>query len=373
MNRLWTAVVARWMGWVALLGRREPGTALALFRIVTGVSLLYTLASVVAADLVGVLWVDAAHGGYRSIEGGWLVESMGGATPRTVWTLVGIGLGASVLLTLGVLARGSALVAGQALLALSALNPHARSAYDFLLIDSLWLLVLADSSATLSLRCRRQTGRWCSDRLVAAWPRYLVIAQLTVLYLCTGLNKISLYWTPAGGFSALYYILQQPSWQRGDMSWVASIYPLTQVGTAVTWLWELSWPVVPLALWYRHTAERGGRLRRLFGRVPVRTIYVVIGIGMHLTSAAIMVIGALPWITLAYYPCLFRADELRRGHRRLVASILRRRCAPAARAPPPRARPCVDGSAMLGAWICPPPRRWSVCCWRRSTSSPTRR
>ncbi|MCA9650058.1 MAG: HTTM domain-containing protein [Myxococcales bacterium] len=322
MSRPWPRPVAWWSGWVALLGGREPGTALALFRIVTGLSLLLSLGSVVASDVVELLWVDVEHGGYRSIEGGWLVQALGGATPRVVWALVGACGGAGLLLTLGLLTRASALVAGQSLLALSTLNPDARSAYDPLLVDSLWLLVLADSSATLSLRCRLRAGRWTSDRPVAVWPRYLVIAQLTVLYFGTGLNKISIHWTPAGGFSALYYILQQPSWQRGDMRWVASVYPLTQVATAVTWLWELTWPVVPLALWLRHTAERGGRLRRLFARIPVRAIYVAIGLCMHLTSTTVMVIGPFAWITLAYYPCLFRADELRRGHARLVASIL---------------------------------------------------
>ena len=214
--------------------------------------------------------------------------------------------------------RTSALVAGQSLLALSTLNPDARSAYDPLLVDSLWLLVLADSSATLSLRCRLRAGRWTSDRPVAVWPRYLVIAQLTVLYFGTGLNKISIHWTPAGGFSALYYILQQPSWQRGDMTWLASVYPLTQLATATTWLWELSWPAVPLWLWLRAGAERGGRVRRWFGRIPVRGAYVSIGVLMHGMITVLMVVGPFSWVTLAYYPCLYRHEELRGAWRRVT-------------------------------------------------------
>ena len=308
-----------WSGWVALTSRREPGTSLALFRIVTGTSLLFALGSVLAADLVPLLWVDVEHGGYRSLKGGWLVQALGGATPAVVGSLVGISLVAGLLLTLGVWTRPAALIATQGMLALTTLNIHGRSSYDPLLVNSLWLLVLADSSATLSLGCRLRQGRWTSDRLVAAWPRYLVIVQLVVLYTFTGLHKISIHWTPAGGFSALYYILQQPSWQRGDMTWLASVYPLTQLGTAVTWLWELTWPVVPFALWMRTTAERGGRVRSLVNRLPVRAVYVSIGLVMHTMITVLMVVGPFSWITLAYYPCLFRPAELREAGQRVVA------------------------------------------------------
>lgn len=332
MRRLWARLAAWWSGWVELVGRREPGTSLALFRIMTGSALLYAVGSVVAADLVELLWVDEAYGGYRRLKGNWLVSALGGARPEVTWTLIGLTLGAGLSLTLGVLARPCALVAGQGLLALTTLNTHARSSYDPLLVNSLWLLVLADSTATLSLRCRLSRGRWTSDTAVAAWPRMLVLAQLVVLYTSTGLQKISIHWTPVGELSALYYILQQPSWQRWDMTWLASVYPLTQVGTVVTWLWELTWPVVPLALWFRHTADRRGRVRAAFNRIPVRALYVAIGLCMHVTVAVVMVVGPFSWITLAYYPCLFRPHELHRAGRRLAGLARRwsRR-----RAPPP--------------------------------------
>ncbi|MEM7158203.1 MAG: hypothetical protein AAF799_35505 [Myxococcota bacterium] len=313
-----------WSRWVARIDRREPGTALALFRILTGLSLLLAVGSVLASDLVTVLWVDGGHGGYRPLKGNWLVQSLGGATPGVIGWLVALAMAGGVLLTVGILARPSALVAGQALIALSTLNVHGRSSYDPLLINSLWLLVLADSTATHSLRCRLRSDGWTSDALVTAWPRYLVVLQLAVLYTFTGLHKISIHWTPAGGFSALYYILQQPSWQRGDMTWLASVYPLTQLGTAVTWLFELSWPVVPLALWWRSTADRGGRLRRLFNRLPIRAVYVAVGLVMHLSIFALMEVGPFSWVTLAYYPCLFRASELANGWARLTGRLRRR-------------------------------------------------
>jgi len=323
MIRPLSGIAARWRGWVELISRTEPGTALALFRILTGSALLILIGSVVVSDLVGVLWIDYEHGGYRRLAGGWLVQALGGASPEVVGSLVGVTFTAGILLTAGVLARPSALVAAQGMIALTTLNTHARSAYDPLLTNSLWLLVLADSTATLSLRCRRRHGRWTSDRPVAAWPRYLAIVQLIVLYTGTGLHKISIHWTPAGEFSALYYILQQPSWQRVDMTWLASVYPLTQVGTAVTWLWELTWPVVGLALWFRTTADRSGRVRALFNRIPIRGAYVSIGLLMHISVTVMMVIGPFTWITLAYYPCLFRSDELSRVGQRIRRTLRR--------------------------------------------------
>ncbi|MCH9681349.1 MAG: HTTM domain-containing protein [Deltaproteobacteria bacterium] len=311
MSRILGAPGRAWLRWVDRIGRRESGEALALFRIGSGAAVVASVLSVVMAGLVRPIWIDAAHGGILPLTGGWLVQALGGATPSVVWGLVVVTLLAGVTLTLGIAGRVSALVAAQGMLALTSLDTDTRCSYDPLLVNSLWLLVLADSTATLSVQCRRRHGRWMDARLVAAWPRYLIIVQLVVLYTATGLHKISLSWTPGGGFSALYYILQQPSWQHGDMTWLAHVYPVTQVGTAVTWIWELTWPLVLLALYVRSTAERGGRARRWFDRLRLRTVYAVIGLGIHLTIPLVMVVGPFSLVTLAYYPCLFRAEELR--------------------------------------------------------------
>ncbi len=319
------AIRSRWLRWVAFIDRRETGDCLALFRILSGVGLLISIGAPALDGLVEAFWVDVANGGMRPLKEGWLVSALGGATPATAWTLVISTLVAAVGLVLGVGGRATALIAGQGLIALSGLNAHARSSYDGLLINSLWLLVLSDSVATLSLSCRWRTGRWTSHRMVAAWPRYLIIAQLGVLYFFTGLHKVSIYWTPAGGFSALYYILQQPSWQYGSMHWLAYVYPMTQVATAMTWFFELGWPLAWLALYFRMHPERPGRIRRVFNRLRVRSIYAVVGFGMHVTIAIVMDVGPFTYVTLAYYPCLFRPSEVRMAGRRVVGFIRRRR------------------------------------------------
>lgn len=304
-------VTTRWRRWVAFVGQQETGEALALFRILSGVALLVAVGAPALVGLTEAFWVDIEYGGMRPLQSSWLVDLLGGNTPQTAWTLVAGCIGASLCLILGVSGRVAALVGGQCLMALSSANTHARSSYDGLLLNSLWLLVLADSTATLSVACRHRTGKWTSDELVSAWPRYLMVAQLGVLYFFTGLHKVSIYWTPAGGFSALYYILQQPSWHFGNMHWLAWVYPLTQVATALAWTFELSWPLMWLALWFRLHPERPGRLRRLFARLRVREVYAVVGFSMHLGIACLMDVGPFTYATLAYYPCLFRPKELR--------------------------------------------------------------
>jgi hypothetical protein len=185
------------------------------------------------------------------------------------------------------------------------------------LANALWILVLAGGDSTLSLRCRLRTGAWHDPRPVPAWPRALVLYQLILVYSSTGLQKLSAHWTPVGGFSALYYILQQPSWHRADMSWLAHIYPLTQLATLTTWLFELLAPVVLLALYYRRTADRPGRLRARMNRLPWRNAFVVVGVPMHVGVFLMMDVGPFTWVTLAFYLCLFDPDEWARAWRRL--------------------------------------------------------
>jgi hypothetical protein len=159
---------------------------------------------------------------------------------------------------------------------------------------------------------------------VFAFGRYLVIFQLLLMYWTTGLQKVSAFWMPGGDFSALYYIFQQPSWHRFDMSWIAQFYWLTQVGTAVSWFWEVSAPLWLLALWYESTKERGGRLRDLFCRWRIKWVYFAVGVFFHVLVLAVMEIGPFSLVSVAFYTCLLSPAEwqrfavgLRGGHSRV--------------------------------------------------------
>jgi hypothetical protein len=298
MRRLWSA-------WVELTTLREPGSSLARFRIAVGLVILYAILSMIAAGLVEVMWVDAAYGGLQTLSTRhWLVGLMGGRTPTTAWTLVGGSLVLASLLVVGLGGRLTALLTLQAYYALTSAHGTLSGGYDTLITNALWLLVLAQSTATLSLDCRRRTGRWTTDRPVPAWPRYLVIVQLVVVYGATGLHKLSPVWTPGGDSSALYWVFQEPTWRRFDMTWTASVFPLTQLATAVTWWWEVLAPLLLVVYWARYTAARGGRVRRVLNRFDLRKPWAAVGVALHLGILVLLNVGPFSPISLAYYLCL---------------------------------------------------------------------
>lgn len=313
MRRLWDR-------FLALLDEQEPATSLALFRAALGLCTLSLIGTAVVRGLPAVLWADQSDGGYRSLKPGHFVFDLaGGATAELAWTCAIVALVGGALVFLGLFGRVSAFVTLSAVNLLVLANGEVASGYDRLLTNGLWLLVLSSSTRTLSLDCLRRTGRLRSDDEVKAWPRYLAIFQLVVVYWIAGLNKLGAAWTPAGGFSALYYILMQPDWQRFDMRFLAWIYPLTQIGTAVTWLWEVSWPVVLLWLLARRKVtsttegERPRKLWRALARYDLRLAYLALGVVMHTLTWVFMEVGPFSFITMSFYLCLLRPEELARA------------------------------------------------------------
>jgi hypothetical protein len=259
-----------------------------------------------------VVWLNPADGGFEYVgSGSWLFRLLGGIRPGTVWPVAVATLAAGLCLVLGFGGRVTAFLTLQGSMALTNVNGDAGGAYDWLLSNALWLVVLARSTAALSVDCRLRTGRWTSDDPVPAWPRYLATYQLVLMYWSTGMHKVSGAWTPAGGFAALYYILQEPTWGRWDLSWLAWVYPLTQVATATAWVWEVTAPVLLVVLWYRRTRRRSGRLRAFCNRLPLRGLWVAVGLTVHLGIWIFMDVGPFSAIALAYYVCLFQPEELR--------------------------------------------------------------
>ncbi len=302
MKRLWS-----W--WVELLSREESGECLAAMRILAAIAVLTLVAVPLVHGFVELLYYPVEAGGYLQLgAGSWFVDLCGGPSPGLAWGLLAGAGAAGLALLFGVQARVAALVAGQCLLALRGLNSM-QGSYAAILSNALWLLVLARSDATWSLRARLRTGAWRSEELVPAWPRYLGVFQLVVLYLWTGLSKISVAWI--GDYSALYYILQTPTWQRFDMSGLASAYPLTQVLTGMVWVWEFSFPIILLAAYFRETAARPGRVRALFNRFDIRVPYLLFGLGAHAMIGTLMVVGPFFIATLSFYPCMLDPDTWR--------------------------------------------------------------
>jgi hypothetical protein len=313
-------MIKPWSQWVKFIDRREGGEAMAALRLSLGSAALYaTLHNYSVAHLV---WVDAEHGGYRRLPRvTGMVEWLGGATPDVVSGLLAVTLVSALLLVFGILPRAAALVYLQTHMALSDLNGHAGGSYDELLSNCMWLMVFARSHATWSVTCRLRTGRWSDpDARVMSWPRYLVVLQLVLVYASTGFQKVSSHWIPGGDLGALYYILQQPSWSRWpDMTWLAWVYPVTQLMTFGVWLFELGAPLLLLALWARSSRTTAGPMRRWLNRIRYRDLFAFLGIGMHIGIHALMSVGPFSIISLAMYPSLWHADEWRRLSLRLSA------------------------------------------------------
>ena len=279
-----------------------------------GCCVLLSVTTTIRHDLVELLWMDESAGGYRSLQGPWLVQALGGPTQAVIWALVGTTCTAATALVFGVGGPwGGRLIAWitlQGFIALSDVNSHAGGSDDELLANALWLVVLSESTATLSVHCRLRFGTWMSERCVPAWPRYLAIIQILLMYSSTGMQKVSIHWIPGGDFSALYYILQQPSWQRIEMLWLAPWFPVTQIATAIAWAFEVfATPLLLVSLWWRTTSAKAGRLRCWANRVDLRCWVLGVGVILHLGIFATLEVGAFSWIVLGFYLSFFHPDE----------------------------------------------------------------
>ena len=306
----------RWMFWVELFSIREAATSLALFRIALGSVLLYALVSAAAWEVVDVVWLHSDHGGMRVVHGNWFLKLFGGTTPGVVWTMWTIALVSCLLFVTGALGpighRIATLILLQSYNALITINPYASGGYDLLLTNALWIMVFADSHAAISLWARRHPER-AGSVTALAWPRYVLIFQLLLMYGMTGVQKTSITWSPGGGYSALYYVTQDPTWIRWPVGeWSAWLSPVWSVATAMTWHWEHLSPLLLLWFYCRYTREKDGRLRRWVLRWDWRYPWAAIGFGMHLGILILLNVGPFSWISLSYYLLLWRPEEWRR-------------------------------------------------------------
>ena len=181
----------------------------------------------------------------------------------------------------------------------------------------LYLMVLAPCGAAWSLDARWR-GKGRSD--VPRWPRRLFIAQLTVVYVATGVMKLGSTWSVLGGWSALYLALNLPGIARWPGDWAAWVYPLTQAGTFVSRWWEITFFLVPLNLFLRRPrpvgARRRGPMRRLLARWDLRLPYLAVGLLMHVCLTVLLDLGLFSVAMVSLYPCLLHPREVvaYRGH-----------------------------------------------------------
>jgi hypothetical protein len=309
------SLVARW---VALWDEREPPTILALIRILLSLVVLVDLVLIGLHGLPAWLWAPLDAGGVAALDEA-NVPLFYQLMPRAASSAVVLwaGLVLSMLsFGVGCFTRASALAFVVLYTQAAAINGFGDRGIDRAIRIVMSILVLAPSANVWSLDAWRKTGTFRGDASpVVAWPRYLVLGQLVLLYCSAGLSKGGTHWYPWGGYNALYLILNDPIFGLGRVRWLAQPLPyfVSQLATATTYLWEVGAPLVLVASYYRRSSERPGRLRALFNRLPVRTVYVLFGAAFHLSLAATMALGIFPFGMLAMFPAFFKPEELERA------------------------------------------------------------
>lgn len=301
---------------VELFDEREPPHALAAVRILVALVTLFDLAVIALSDLPAWLWAPLAEGGSSPAAD----AATGPLVYRLIWGLGfgAYGLWAILLLSLlcfgaGFFTRTAGFVFVFTYAATAMVNDPADRGIDRAIRIMVLILSFSAAGKVWSIDAWRKTGSFRGDGAPeSAWPRYLVFAQLVLTYAAAGLSKGSPLWLPWGGYVALYVILRDPVYANADYSFLAEPLPffITQCATAVTHAWEVCAPLLLLAAHYRRTADRPGRLRALFNRVHFREVYVTFGVIFHLSLAFTMRLGIFPFAMLAFYPALFRPDEV---------------------------------------------------------------
>jgi hypothetical protein len=309
--------MSRWQRWVAFWDQRETAESLAAVRILLSAVVLWDLFTVWRLNLIRPLWATVEDGGFGPASRGepliWFYQRYGANLTSTHW-LYGITVAAALMLFLGLFSRFSALALLLLYAQLETLSPDADRGIDTLLRDVMCILVFSRAGATMSLDALLWQKKFFSDKLVPAWPRFLIIAQLVILYFFAGLAKDAASWSWRGGYVALFYVLHEPHHIRFVIphQWLVIAYPLTQIGTLTTVIWERCSILVPLLKWLRNTADRGTKWHRWANKLRLLEVWVCIGVFFHVNLAILLSLGIFPWGCLALYPALAKPETLRK-------------------------------------------------------------
>ena len=294
-----------------LLLTREPAHAVAVIRIVYGIAFAAHFANLLRTGVWRWVWLPPDQGGLVPLVHGRL-EALVAVTATSVQATIWVAMICAVLLALGVATPLANLGLVVTFAALHELGPNAGGSYDHLGGAVLWVLLFSGAGGAWSVDAWLRRRRGLAEADAPAGIRWLLVWQLVCMYDSTAWHKLSASWLPLGNMDALWYILQQPTWQRGNMEWLAPLYPLTRLGTFGTWCFEHLSPALLLAAWYRHSRLRAGWLRAQFNRVDWRLPYLFAGVVLHLGIEATMEVGAFTPLTLGLYAACFSGDEVRK-------------------------------------------------------------
>ena len=304
---------SRWQRWVDLWDHREHPRVLGSIRILLGLVLLYDFLHLWQLGLVEPLFAPHESGGISNVMERPQVPLIYQWFPVSAGTAVGLHFTiciSALFFTVGLFTRLSGLILLLSLAQSAQIVPLGDRGIDLMVRNVLFLLLFSQCGAWASLDARRKTGSvWGDGKAISAWPRHLLIVQLVVMYFTAGVQKVGMDWMPMGGFSALFVVLQDPAVARADFSWLSSIYPVTQLASATTMLFEWLSPFILLTYHFRNTPEKTGRLRRFYKRFTPHYYWIAIGVLLHVGIALTLALGIFPFAMLALYPAFFHPDE----------------------------------------------------------------
>lgn len=284
---------------------------LAILRITVSLVLLYDFVYVWHLGIIQTLWGVPEVGGLGDVMSRdplpevYRVLSMDATTPMILWAVMVASL---LAMLVGFFTPAAIVVAMLTSAQLAQILPLGDRGIDLFLRDVLMILAFSDCGRIWAVDARL-FGR---KDLAPAWPRHLLVLQILVLYFMAGIQKMAVAWWPWGDYSALYIVLQDPSIAAWKFGWLEKVYPLTQLATAATMVFELLAAPMVLVWWFRATRTRPGRLRALCNRLDIHKPWMVIGVMLHVGIAATMTIGIFPFAMLGVYPAFFHPDELPR-------------------------------------------------------------
>ena len=313
----------RWKGWVEMWDHHEHPRVLAIIRILVGLVLFYDFAYLWNLGLVDTLFAPHTDGGISNVLDRpslpliyqWFPQSA--ETARTLHILI---CTSAFFFTIGLFTRTSGLVLLLLYAQSAQIMPAGDRGIDLMMRNVVFLLLFSRCGDWCSIDARRKTGSFFGNNKIApAWPRHLLILQLVVMYFAAGVQKVGMDWMPMSGFAGLYVVLQDPAVSRADFSWLANWYPVTQLATATTMLFEWLAPFVLLTYHFRATPEKDGRVRRFYQRWNPHYVWVAVGVFLHIGIAFTLALGIFPYAMLALYPAFFHPDELEKMKNRILS------------------------------------------------------
>lgn len=310
-----------WRTWVGLWSHEERPTVLAIVRILLSLVVLSDFLTLDHLGLTEVLFTPQEVGGFPDVADRVPVPELyrwftpDPSVARAAWWGV---VGAIGAFGLGFLTPLSGAVFVLLSAQLAQVLPLGDRGIDMMIRNVVCILCLSGCGRVWGVDARL-FGRL--DR-APAWPRHLLVLQIAAMYFLAGIQKTALSWTPLGGYSALFLVLQDPSIARHDFGWLREVYPLTQLASFATVCFEYTACLVPLVYWFRVTRTRPGRLRAWFNTHRPLRAWLVVGVLLHLGIAATMALGIFPWAMLALYPAFFHPDALHAGRRGAATGAL---------------------------------------------------